>query len=593
MTAKIEIRGGSEAVEIAAARFEAWLVIERDREKQQIEEDVSDINRERERLNALSQAEKEKWNTERVKTGKKPVSWPLKPIVAPAWNDSMLSRRRVKIARKACTMTKAECDALRAEFGTKCDSMNSEDFQDVQDALGVWGNGEEKRAREARIEAARQTALQIIAKRKSCPDDEKVNYADCFCSFGPEGGGFHGGSEWRPQIWDKLSAKEQEPFRKQWERVERLLPVYYEYARQSVTLLQLAVMRGEIEKELPEAKRAPKRESSKPRLGGCMMHPLDFTLRRRIEALHSRIGGYAEAVIKSLGEFLVQDMPYPLIPLNRRKWAASFVMSVNEDHHIMGPMLTDAGPVLDPWVIGQVQRDTVRLARNEEATQKAEILYRAIINTEQTKGAMSHEHVIEFDKAIRATTSDQSAVNKRTKKKGHYRAFDNDGSEVLALKITWHDTLDSKLAEAFLKLIKWMRPRKTVDQRRYQFVPEVDWPERPARKKRGSKWEKEAKAALDALIAHLKKQAAHNAWRAAKDEAARLRRELKRGRWTAKEQSKIEADIQSAAAKESKMGGLSKRLTLPGKKLGVMTACFEKIVGGDEVPWWKKSAKSK
>jgi hypothetical protein len=138
-----------------------------------------------------------------------------------------------------------------------------------------------------------------------------------------------------------------------------------------------------------------------------------------------------------------------------------------------------------------------------------------------------------------------------------------------------------------------MRPRKTQDRERYQFVPEVDWPERPARTKRGSKWEKEAIAALNALIAHRKKQAAHNAWRAAKDEAARLRRELKKGGWTAKQQAKIEAGIQRAAAKESKMGGLSKKLTLPGKKLGVMTACFEKLVGGDEVPWWKKSAKSK
>lgn len=323
------------------------------------------------------------------------------------------------------------------------------------------------------------------------------------------------------------------------------------------------------------------------------MHPLDFTMRRRVEALHTRIGGYAEAIIKSLGEFLVQDMPYPLIPLNRRKWAASFVISVNEDHHIMGPMLTDAGPVLDPWVIGQVEREKVRLARNEEATQKVKILYRAIIDTERTKGPMSHEHVIEFDKAIRATTSDQNAVNKRTKKKGHYRAFDNDGSEVLALKITWKDTRDSELAEAFLKLIKWMRPRKTQNQGRYQFVPEVDWVERPARKKRGSKWEKEAMAALNALIVLRKKQAAHNAWQAAKNEGVRLRRELKRKLWTDKEQAGIEAGIRSATLRESKMGSISKKLTLPGAKLGRVTACFEKIVGGDEVPWWKKSAKSK
>jgi hypothetical protein len=231
MTQTIEVKEGSEIAEIAADRFEAWLVIERDRQKQQIEEDVSDINRERERLNALPKDEREKWNQERVKTGKKPVSWPMRAIAVPVWKDSMPSNRRVEIARKACTMTKAERNALRVEFGAKCNSMSSDDFQDVQHALGAWENGEEKRAGDARIEAARQTALQIIAKRKSCPDGEKVSFAECFRSSGPEGGGFHGGSEWQPALWDKLTAKEQEPYRKQWERVERLLPVYYEYAR--------------------------------------------------------------------------------------------------------------------------------------------------------------------------------------------------------------------------------------------------------------------------------------------------------------------------------------------------------------------------
>lgn len=103
-----------------------------------------------------------------------------------------------------------------------------------------------------------------------------------------------------------------------------------------------------------------------------------------------------------------------------------------------------------------------------------------------------------------------NAVNKRTKKKGHYRAFDNDGSEVLALKITWQDTRDSELAEAF-QAINWHVAKKAQNQGRYQFVPGVDWPERPASKRCGSKLEKEATAALNALIALRKKQAAYNA----------------------------------------------------------------------------------
>ena len=62
MTPMLERMEGSEAKEIANARFEAWLVIERNNQQRYIEENVSDINRERERLNALPKAEKDEFN---------------------------------------------------------------------------------------------------------------------------------------------------------------------------------------------------------------------------------------------------------------------------------------------------------------------------------------------------------------------------------------------------------------------------------------------------------------------------------------------------------------------------------------------------
>ncbi len=69
---------------------------------------------------------------------------------------------------------------------------------------------------------------------------------------------------------------------------------------------------------------------------------------------------------------------------------------------------------------------------------------------------------------------------------------------------------------------------------------------------------------------------------------------MKKGRWTAKEQATIEAGIQKAIAQEIAMGRKSKTLTLPGAKFARITACFEKIIGDDESPWWgKMSAKSK
>lgn len=590
MTSMLERMGGSEAKEIANARFEAWLVVERDRQQQRIEERVSDINRERERLNALPKAEKDEVNQERINTGKKPLSWPLKPLAAPTWKDSMMSASRVEIARKACMMTKEEKKALGKEFGSRCDAISSEEFQDVQHALGAWENGEEKRELHSRIEAARQTALEIIAKRKVAADSMDLSFADCFRSFGPEGGGFHGGSEWRPELWDKLTAKQREPFRQQWERAERLLPVYYEYARQSVTLLQLAEMHETIKQEMPEKMRVPKRISSKPRLGGCAMHPLEFTTRRKIKDLHGRIGGYAEAVIQSLGKFLVEDVPYPLIPLHERKWAASFAMSCNESHCYTGPMLTDAGPVLDPWVIGEVVRDRVRLAKNEEATKTAKIPYRVIIAKEVHGKTIGHEDVINFDKALHATTSDQEVMNTRTKQRGHFRALDNEGGEVLALKVVWKDTRDSELAEAFLQLLKRLRPRKSKKGDYYRAMPEAEWPERPAKQKQGSKWQTEAMAALNALIDLQKKQVARNALHAAQEEGKRLKRELKKGGWTAKAQAAIEASIHKASAMAHAMGRKTKAQTLSGAKLARITACFKKIVGDDESPWWKKSS---
>lgn len=594
MTSMLERMGGSEAKEIANARFEAWLAVERDRQQQRIEENVSDINRERERLNALPKGEKVEFNQERINAGKKPVSWPLKPLAAPAWKDSMLSASRVEIARKACKMTREEKKALGIEFGSRCNAMSSEEFQDVQHALGAWENGEENRDLHARLEAAKQKALEIIAKRRVAADSKSLSFAECFRSFVPEGGGFHGGSQWRPELWDKLTDKQREPIRQQWERAERLLPVYYEYARQSVTLLQLAVMHETIKQEMPEKMRIPKRISSKPRLGGCAMHPLEITTRRKIKELHGRIGGYAEAVIQNLGKFLVEDVPYTLIPLQERKWAASFVMSCNESHCYTGPMLTDAGPVLDPWVIGEVVRDRVRLAKNEEATKTAKIPYRVIIAKEENGKTISHEDVIDFNKALHATTSDQEVMNTRTKQKGHFRALDKDGGEVLALKVVWKDTRDSELAEAFLQLLKRLRPRKSKKGDYYRALPEAEWPERPAKQKQGSKWQTEAMAALNALIDLQKKQSAKNALHAAQEEGKRLKRELKKGGWTAKEQAAIEAEIRRASAMEVAAGKRVKAHSLSGAKLARVTACFMKIVGGDESPWWKKSsAKSK
>ncbi|HAL71675.1 MAG TPA: hypothetical protein DCP71_07880, partial [Verrucomicrobiales bacterium] len=529
-------------------------------------------------------------NQRRIARGKPSIIWPMEMLEVPAWQDSSLSADRVRIARIACTMTKAEKDALRDEFGRKCGTLGGDHFQDVQYALGAWENGEEKRDINFRLEVARQKASDIIEHRQNTAQLSPLDFAECFRTFGPEGGCFHGASQWRPELWNKLTSKDQMPFRKQWERAERLLPVYYEYARQSVKLLSLAVIHVTIEQEMPSERAFSVREGSSPRLGGCAMHPLEFEERRCIVALHSRIGGYAEAVIKSLGKFLVKDLPYTQIPLNERKWAVSFAMSCNEHHQFMGPMLTDAGPVFDPWVMGQVEREKVRLARTDEATQTAEIDYRVIIAKEEHDKTIGHQDVIRYDKALLATTQDQKVINKRTKQTAHFRAFDSEGGEVLALKINWRDTRDSELAEAFLELIKSLRPQLNGDRGRYSFLPEADLPERPASKQRGSKWETEAKAALNALIELQKKQAAHNAWRAAKDEAARLQRDLKRGGWCAEDQARLEVAIQDAKSLETEMGAKSKALTLPGNKRSIASACFRKIVGDDESPWWEKCA---
>jgi len=161
---------------------------------------------------------------------------------------------------------------------------------------------------------------------------------------------------------------------------------------------------------------------------------------------------------------------------------------------------------------------------------------------------------------------------------------------VLALKINWKDTRDGELADAFLKLIKSLRPRKHTDSDRYQFFPEADFPERPASKKRGRKWEIEAKAALNALIALQKKQALTNAWHAAKAEVARLSTELKKAGLKPGEQVSLQAAIHEASSKAMELGHQSKALTLPGNKRALATACFRKIVGTGESAWWELDA---
>lgn len=204
MTAMIEIKEGSESSEIAVARFDAWLDIEKANRLSDIEEQISDSNRERARLNALPEAEQAEVNERRLAQGKHPLLWPLKPQEIPAWKDSFLSKKRVHIARLACTTTREEREALRARFSSVCDNLSSQNFQDVQHALGAWENGEGKRDEKARIATARQRAFDIIAKRKAATKADEIDFTECFHSFGPEGGGFHGGSAWRPEVWDTL-----------------------------------------------------------------------------------------------------------------------------------------------------------------------------------------------------------------------------------------------------------------------------------------------------------------------------------------------------------------------------------------------------
>lgn len=437
-------------------------------------------------------------------------------------------------------------------------------------------------------EAARQRALKVIAQRETCVQPMKLNFKSYFSSFGPEGESFHGHSLWQPEVWDNLPPKEKALWLKQWEHVERLLPVYYEFARQSVHVLHLAGIHATIMEEMPDPRPSSPPETSKPRLGGVVVHPLEQLRREGIRELHERIGGYAEALILNLGKFLANDVPYPTIPINERKWAAALVLRCNKQHVIMGPMLTDAGPVRDPWTAGQVERDVLRLARTEEATQTAAIQYQALISASDAGESIHHQDVITFDKALRATTQDGYVTNTKTKQREHRRAFDHEGGEVLAIKVRWEDTRDAELAEAFLKLVKSLRPRKPESSSFYRFQPEADFPERPASQMRGRKWQTEAMAALRALVELQRKRALTNAWRAAKAEVARLRSALKRPGLKKKEQEHLQSAIHRAMNRAAELSHQSKSSAHPGKKRAIATACFRKVAGADERAWWEK-----
>ena len=508
-------------------------------------------------------------------------------LETPVWDEGVWIQQRITIARTACTWTKKEQVGWRAYFGTYHRNLPEEVFQDWQHALGAWEIGEEKRVLAAGVEAARVKACKIIKKRKTALDFEPLAFEACLAAFGPEGGRFRQGSEWAPKAWEKVDKVERRQLLEKWEHAETLLPVYYEYARQSVTLLQLAVMGVEVQQWRLNRLRRPERPAAN---AGTPLHPLAAEVNAGITRWHSRIGGHAEAIMVNLGKFLARDVPYTKIPLHERKWAAAIVLDSNAEHDAAGPWLSDAGPVSDPWVAAQVKRDEVRLASTNEATCPVDILHR-VISKEQGGETRVREDVIRYDNALFATTSEGLSHDYKNDRKTHSRAIDENGGEVLAIRVNWKDTRNAELAEAFLRLIKELRPTKEKQTKRYRFFPKADYPERVADERRGSKWKAESKAAFKVLQTWLHKQSKENALRAVKAKIAELDGKIRSGFYDRKGEALAQAEqkVRQLIAASSSHGTKSKSLTLSGKARGKLDAHFRKIAGEEEVPWWNEN----
>lgn len=427
---------------------------------------------------------------------------------------------------------------------------------------------------ETQIEKARRTAAAIIAKRATIPDIEGLDFSECLAKLVPEGGEFTSTNEWAAENLEKLSDDDRAERLSLWEKHERLLPVYYEYARQSPKLLHLAVMHVTSSAELPEEERYPHLEAGKPSARGGLTHPLDLPLRKGIDELHSRIGGFAEAVIRSLGGHLVNDRPYPLIPLRERKWAVSFAISCNDLHRIGGPWLTDAGPVSDPWVAPLVGHDDVRLAYTGEATTTANIRNQVIYAKEVLGQPFADEHLVRFDGALNATTNDGTEIDIDGKKVWK-RVIDDDGGEIIAFRLNWRDTRDSELKDMFHRLIKQLRPKEK-------------WPERD--EANGVKARKEPQAALDALIKLRARRASEIPWRDLLESETRLEKEFReheRAGWP-NAKMRADAELKLREIEGSKLNAWNKYQDseVTGGKRAIATKCFQKINGEDETPWW-------
>ncbi len=334
---------------------------------------------------------------------------------AAAINQELIEDENRRNAGQPC-MSKAEHDAKEAE---RCR---------ISDACSSWENGEEIRQRRIWIEDCEEWADNVIQGRGKRMGTEGWKLAD----FTVNG-------------LDSIECEGDEA-RARLEHAAMWLPVYYEYARQSRSLLLWARMLNTKDNDIMKiGEEAPHAARLKKQLGGGWLHALGW-----------------------LRDHLGNDRPFSSVPQDRRLSVAVGAANATLTHIEVNPDswgIEDGGrpacPVESKWA----GRQLVNVAKFQEATTTRSIgVYDARIKEHSS---------YEYRDALNATVDEsfierpdeewipgKSKIERRGNDDLRARNVDENGNEVIVLKLNWNQTNDRDIGEAVARLCKRIRPTK-------------------------------------------------------------------------------------------------------------------------------------
>lgn len=314
-------------------------------------------------------------------------------------------------------MTKAEHDTKDAE---RCR---------ISDTCSSWQIGEEIRLRRIWAEECEVWADEVIQSRGKRMEQEGWILSD-----------------FRIDELESVECAGDEA-RARLEHAALWLPVYYEYARQSRKLLMWARMLHTMDE----------RDIMKPGEAA----PLILDLKRQL-------GGGWVSVLRWLSNHLGEDQSFSMIPMERRRKVAMGAVTatlthieINRDSWAIEDGGRPACHVESKWA----GRQLVSVANHQEATTtKEKQVYDDRLKERSSysyRDALNATHEESFIKPRDGKwIVGKSEIERRGNDDLKARNVDENGNEVIVLKLNWNETNDDDIGEAMARLCKRIRPTK-------------------------------------------------------------------------------------------------------------------------------------